>query len=104
MIAKQNEANGADLIALALPRLFPVSEDDLIRYAATVCDAVKIPVMLQDFNPGGQTVGADFCAKLHQRCPNFRFIKLEEPRMAAKMEAIHTQTNHGPLCYYRNEG
>ncbi len=93
-LAQRMEAVGADFIGLALPRLFPVSDDDLVRYAATVCDAVRLPVMLQDFNPGGATCGPEFCVKLHERCGNFRYIKLEEPRMAPKMEAIHEQTHH----------
>ncbi|NUQ01064.1 MAG: dihydrodipicolinate synthase family protein, partial [Armatimonadetes bacterium] len=91
-LARKAEAAGADLVAVALPHLFPTSDEDLARYAQTVCDAVKVPVMLQDFNPGGYTVGADFCAKLSERCDNFRYIKLEEPRMGPKMLAIHQAT------------
>ncbi len=94
-LARKMEAAGADFISLALPRLFPIGEDDLVRYAARVADAISIPLMIQDFNPGGATVEASFCIKLHERCPNFRYIKLEEPRMASKMVAIHQGTNHG---------
>lgn len=92
-IARRMQDAGAHHIALALPRLFALSEDDLIRHSAAVADAVDIPLLIQDFNPGGATVGADFCVKLHERCPNFQHIKLEETMMGTKMEQIHAQTN-----------
>src|SRR5690606_28033748 len=38
------------------------------------------------------TVGADFCRDLLDRCPNFRYIKLEEPLMGAKVTAIREAT------------
>ncbi|MCC7493990.1 MAG: dihydrodipicolinate synthase family protein [Fimbriimonadaceae bacterium] len=91
-LARQAAAAGADLISVALPRLFPIGEENLLRWAAVVCRAVEIPVLLQDFNPGGATVGPEFCVRLQQQCGNFRYVKLEEPRMAAKMEAIHEAT------------
>jgi 4-hydroxy-tetrahydrodipicolinate synthase len=91
-IARANEARGADLISFALPRMFAIPEADLLAYCRTICEAVKVPVLIQDFNPGGRTIGPDFCRKLADACPNFRYAKLEEPLMAPKLLAIREAT------------
>lgn len=91
-LARRTEAAGADVVGVALPRAFPVSDDDLLRYACTVADAVEVPVLIQDWNAGGPTVGAEFCVKLRERCPNVRYLKLEEPRLGPKLRAIIAAT------------
>ena len=91
-IAKANEARGVDVISFALPRMFSLREDDLLSYAQTICSAVKAPMLIQDFNPGGVTIGPDFCRQLVERCPNFRYTKLEEPMMASKVLAVREAT------------
>jgi 4-hydroxy-tetrahydrodipicolinate synthase len=45
-------------------------------------------VLVQDFYPGGSCVAGDFAVRLHQACPNFRYIKLEEPLAGAKVRDI----------------
>lgn len=90
--ARKNADLGANIIAFALPRAFAVPEVDMMRYAERVTQSVDLPVILQDFNPGGVTVGPAFCRELQQRCPNFHAIKLEEPVMGAKVEAIRAAT------------
>ena len=90
--AQQNQDAGAEVISFALPRMFPLSEDDLLRYATSVARSVTVPVLVQDFNPGGATVGANFARRLHETAPNFRFLKLEEPLMGPKVHAIREAT------------
>lgn len=92
-LARRMVDSGAGVISVALPRLFALSEDDLLRYTSTVARAARVPVLVQDFNPGGQTIGPDFCARLHRECPNFRYVKLEEPMMGPKMIGIHRETS-----------
>jgi 4-hydroxy-tetrahydrodipicolinate synthase len=65
--------------------MFPLAESDLFRYFETVLRAIDIPLVIQDFNPGGPTVSARFVAELHRAWPHFRYIKLEESLMAAKV-------------------
>jgi hypothetical protein len=36
-----------------LPRAFAASENQLFDYARRVCDATDLPVIVQDWNPGG---------------------------------------------------
>lgn len=91
-IAKKNEALGADMISFALPRQFAIPESDMVRYCERICRAVKLPVLIQDFNPGGATVGAEFCRQLQASCANFVYIKLEEPLMGPKVTSIRKAT------------
>ena len=84
-LAHRMEASGVLMISMATPRIFALSEDDLLRYFRAVCQSISVPLLIQDFNPGGATVGADFAQRLHTDCPNFRYLKLEEPMMAAKV-------------------
>jgi 4-hydroxy-tetrahydrodipicolinate synthase len=84
---------GADVIAFAVPRLFGLPASDLLDYCATVSRAVSVPVLIQDFNPGGPTIDADFCARLLDAAPNVRNVKLEEPLMGAKVRAIRAATD-----------
>ena len=91
-LARENRDNGADLISFAIPRQFGATEEDLLSYCARICRSVEAPVLIQDFNPGGATAGPEFCRNLVDRCPNFQYIKLEEPLLGPKLRAIHEAT------------
>jgi len=83
---------GASAIATAVPRLFAVPEDDLYDYFDRLLSQVRLPVIIQDFNPGGATVSVAFVERLHRSHPHFQYLKLEEPMMAAKAIAIREAT------------
>ncbi len=87
-LAHRMEASGVSMISMATPRVFPLSEDDLLRYFRTICQSIGVPLLIQDFNPSGATIGADFAQRLHADCSNFQYLKLEEPMMAAKVRSI----------------
>ncbi|MGV3724515.1 MAG: dihydrodipicolinate synthase family protein [Actinomycetota bacterium] len=91
-LARAMESCGADVISMAAPRVFAPAEDDLLRYFQTVCKSIRGELLIQDFNPGGPTVGASFAGKLRAACPNFRYLKLEDPFMAPRIRAIHEAT------------
>ena len=80
------------MISLAVPRLFALSDEDLLRYLTTVLSGVSLPCLIQDFNPGGATIDPDFVVRLLTKCPNLRYLKLEEPLCAAKVAAIRDAT------------
>jgi 4-hydroxy-tetrahydrodipicolinate synthase len=90
-LARANEEAGAAVVSVALPRGFAYGEADLLDFAGTVGRAVGVPLLVQDWNPAGPAVGAEFCARLHEACPTFRYVKLEEPRMGPKVRAIRTR-------------
>ncbi|MCL6503600.1 MAG: dihydrodipicolinate synthase family protein [Pirellulales bacterium] len=87
-IARKYQQLGASMISFALPRLFSLPEADLVSYAQTICRAVDLPVLVQDFNPGGPTVGRDFACRLADAAANFRYLKLEEALMGGKIRGI----------------
>lgn len=87
-LARGYEALGADVISFALPRQFVMTDVDLLRYAGRIADAVSLPILVQDFNPGGATIGGEFIANLHRQHPNFSYAKLEEPLIIDKLTAI----------------
>jgi len=86
--ARDLQAAGVDAVAVAVPRLFSLPEPDIFRYFDTVLSAIEVPLLVQDFNPGGPTLSPRFIADLHRLHAHFRYIKLEEPLMAAKIKAI----------------
>ncbi len=94
--AKAARRAGAAAINAAVPRMFPVSETDLLRYFGRLLDAIDVPLVIQDFNPGGPSISPGFIAGLHRAHPNFRYVKLEEALMGAKVEAILGAT-HGEV-------
>jgi 2-keto-3-deoxy-L-arabinonate dehydratase len=94
-MAKAATDLGASAIATAVPRLFAIPEDDLYDYFDRFLGAVKLPFIVQDFNPGGATVSVAFVARLHRAHPHFQYLKLEEPMMAGKAAAVRQATEDG---------
>ena len=90
--ARDFEQAGAAAISVAVPRLFGLPERDLLRYFDRILEAITVPLIIQDFHPGGASVSLDFIQKLHRHHPHFRYLKLEEPMMAAKVKAIVGET------------
>ena len=87
-LGRANQKAGASVVSVALPRAFAYTEADLLEFAITVGRGVDVPLLVQDWNPAGPAVGAEFCARLREACPSFRYIKLEEPKMGPKVRAI----------------
>jgi dihydrodipicolinate synthase/N-acetylneuraminate lyase len=91
-VATYSQKLGVAAVSTAVPRLFALAEGDLHRHFARILSAISIPLIIQDFHPGGATVSPAFIKTLHREFPHFRYIKLEEPLMAAKVEAIRRET------------
>lgn len=98
-LARFAQDAGAAAVAVAVPRQFAVRDRDLLRYFDRILSAIDVPLLIQDFNPGGPSVSPDFLAQLHRMHPHFRWVKLEEPMMAARVHAIldHTGGEVGVL-------
>lgn len=87
------EKRGASAINVALPRAMPVNDDQLLAFARNVCSATDLPVIIQDYNPGGSIVGLQFAKKLSDEFPNFRFIKYEVPGIGPLINDILQATS-----------
>jgi 2-keto-3-deoxy-L-arabinonate dehydratase len=91
-LIKDAESRGASAINTALPRTMVVSENQLFKYASIVCSSTKLPVIIQDYNPGGAVVGLDFVKKLSDEFDNFKFIKYEVPGIGSLIKDILNAT------------
>ena len=91
-LARRYTDMGADVISFAIPRQFGSSDADIVEYCAAVAAATPLPILIQDFNPGGPTMGAALATALCDRCDNFRFVKLEDPMMVDRLLAIRSAT------------
>jgi 4-hydroxy-tetrahydrodipicolinate synthase len=91
--AREAQEAGGSAIAASVPRMFAFSEPDLFLYFDRLLSAIDIPLLVQDFNPSGPTVSMAFVSELHRAHSHFRWIKLEEPMMSAKVSAIIEATN-----------
>ena len=93
--AVRGQECGAAAICATVPRLFALGEADLRRFFETILNAIEIPLIIQDFNPGGPSISPGFVAALHASHPHFEYVKLEEPMMGEKVRAILEQTGGG---------
>ncbi|HWV33189.1 MAG TPA: dihydrodipicolinate synthase family protein [Dyadobacter sp.] len=92
-LAQANVAAGADVVSLAVPRIFSMPEDSLRAYLSGFLESVPdTPVLIQDFNPGGSSISVGFIRELMESHPNFKYLKLEEPLCAPKFERIINET------------
>jgi len=92
-LAQANVAAGADVISLAVPRIFGLPDSSLREYLSGFLKAVPgTPVLIQDFNPGGSSISVPFIKELMDTHANFKYLKLEEPLCAPKFEDIISTT------------
>ena len=88
-LAQANVAAGADIISLAVPRIFDLPENSLKEYLSKFLQSIPdTPVLIQDFNPGGPSISVSLINELVADNPNFRYLKLEEPLSAQKFKDI----------------
>ena len=90
--AREFQHAGASAISVAVPRLFGLPERDLLRYFDHILEAIDVPLVIQDFHPGGATVSVEFVKKLHRTHHHFRYLKLEEPLMAERVQTLVSET------------
>ena len=93
-LAQQNEKAGADILSIAVPRIFNLPEESIADYLGSFMDAVpNTPILVQDFNPGGSSISVQLICRLMEEHLNFQYLKLEEPLCAPKFKAILEATD-----------
>jgi dihydrodipicolinate synthase/N-acetylneuraminate lyase len=103
-LAQANVKAGADVISLAVPRIFGLPDSSLREYLSGFLQSVPgTPVLIQDFNPGGASISAPFIRELMETHPNFKYLKLEEPLCAPKFEDI-IRTTEGKVGLFEGWG
>ena len=89
---------GRSAVNVALPRAFASSPRQLLAFARTVCDAVSVPVVVQDWYPGGEAVGLPFVVELRQHCSNFHYLKREESGLGPLIRAVQREVGQASAC------
>jgi 4-hydroxy-tetrahydrodipicolinate synthase len=103
-LAQDNVKAGADIVSVAVPRLFNLPEDSLLEYLSGFLKSIpETPVLVQDFNPGGASVSVQLIKELMKDHSNFNYLKLEEPLSAPKFKNIIDATQ-GKLGLFEGWG
>jgi 4-hydroxy-tetrahydrodipicolinate synthase len=82
------EQLGADCLMITPPRTTALPAAALVEYYSAVCEAVNIPLMLQDADFTGAGLPAKVILDLAAKYPHFRFAKLEVVLPGAKCAEI----------------
>jgi dihydrodipicolinate synthase/N-acetylneuraminate lyase len=82
------EKAGADCLMVTAPRSAPLPASQIVEFYSRLCDAVSIPVMLQDADFTGAGLPASVFVDLARKHSNFRFAKLEVTLPGAKCAEI----------------
>lgn len=75
--SKFAERISADCLMVTPPRTSKLPSSEIVAYYSRLCEAVSIPVMLQDADFTGAGLPADVFVNLAKRHQNFLFTKLE---------------------------
>ncbi len=103
-LAQANVAAGADIISLAVPRIFNLPETSIQSYLSDFLESIPdTPVLIQDFNPGGSSLSVTLINTLRIKYSNFKYLKLEEPLCAPKFEEI-IKTTEGKVGVFEGWG
>lgn len=65
-----------------------VPEEAIFRFYATVSDAVRIPIMVQDAPVSGTMLSAPFLAHMAREIEHLSYFKIETPRAAEKLRDL----------------
>lgn len=82
------ESIGAQGVMIAAPRVLPLGPRELTSFFVTACESIKIPVILQDADFTGSGLPVKLYIEIAKRCPNLRFLKLENVMPGEKCREI----------------
>ena len=84
---------GATAVMVSPPRMPKLNSDAVLRHFSTLADAVDVEIVVQDFPPiSGYTLEPQLLARIAQRIPRARTIKLEDPPTPFKTSRILEET------------
>jgi dihydrodipicolinate synthase/N-acetylneuraminate lyase len=77
------ETNGADALMITPPSFLPASADEVRTYYRAICDAVDIPIFLQD-TPAAP-ISPGLARQIAEECQHVRYIKVETLPITSKV-------------------
>jgi 4-hydroxy-tetrahydrodipicolinate synthase len=88
---RRAEAAGASMVMLMPPyhgATIRIPEDCIVEFFERVAAAISIPIMIQDAPVSGTPLPAAMLARLVREISNIRYLKLEFPPVAPKLETL----------------
>lgn len=93
-LSKAAFAAGAAGVMIAPPRMENPTDEQVIGLYSQIAEQIDQPIVVQDFPPvNGVIMSADMLAALADKIPNARTLKLEDPPLMEKIEAIRARTD-----------
>ena len=87
-------AAGADGVMIAPPRMEDKSDAAILALYSAIAETIAGPIVVQDFPPiNDVTMSPDLLAQIADAIPNAAYLKLEDPPLMQKIEAIRQRTN-----------
>lgn len=90
--AKNAQELGADMIMLCSPTTGNCKSEELYGYYKNVCNAVNLPVIVQDTGPSANTYTAEFICRLYDTIENVGYVKSESGNYLAKTDKMNKIT------------
>lgn len=93
-LSKTAFAAGADGVMIAPPPMKNATDDEIIALYSRIAEDIDKAIVVQDFPPvNGVLMSPDMLARLAERIPNARYLKLEDPPLMQKIRAIRERTS-----------
>jgi 4-hydroxy-tetrahydrodipicolinate synthase len=93
-LSKTAFAAGADGVMIAPPPMKNATDDEIIALYCRIAEDIDKAIVVQDFPPvNGVIMSPDMLARLAERIPNARYLKLEDPPLMQKIRAIRERTS-----------
>ena len=87
-------AAGADGVMIAPPRMEDKSDAAILALYSAIAETIVGPIVVQDFPPiNDVTMSPDLLAQIADAIPNAAYLKLEDPPLMQKIDAIRQRTN-----------
>ena len=87
-------SSGAAGVMIAPPRMDNPTDESVGALYSRIAEKINQPIVVQDFPPvNGVIMSPDFLANLAEEIPNARYLKLEDPPLMQKIDAIRQRTD-----------
>ena len=87
-------AAGADGVMIAPPPMEDKSDPAILALYSEIAETIRGPIVVQDFPPVNDVIMSPaLLAQIADAIPNARYLKLEDPPLMQKIDAIRQQTD-----------
>ena len=87
------ERLGADMLMVGIPYVTKPTQEELFDYYAAICDAVSLPIIVQDTAKSDALLSVDFVWRMYQELDNIHFVKAEGQDFISKSLSLLERSN-----------